>query len=322
MKKIKWGIIGLGKIAGKFAGDLQKVEEAILYGVASRNMEKAEEFKEDFHAEKAFGSYEAILKDEEVDVIYVATPHVYHAEITKDCLHHGKAVLCEKPFAMNRSQVEEMIALAKEKNIFLMEALWTKFLPHFKAVEETIKTGKYGKIKAIKADFGFKADYNPEKRLFNKDLGGGSLLDIGIYPVFLAHHFLGMPDSVQAEAIIGKTGVDERCDIRFHYNNGTSAELFSTLQEDSGTTAEIELENGKITMHSRFHEPTSAQFEIDGKMEIRNYGVTTKGYNFEAEHVTKMLQQGKKESDIMSFQDSLELISLLDSIREKIDLQY
>lgn len=322
MKKIKWGIIGLGKIAGKFAGDLEDVEDATLYGVASRNLDKAEEFKDEFDAKKAYGSYDEILKDPEVDVIYVATPHVYHAEITKSCIDHGKSVLCEKPFAMNRSEVEEMISLAKQKNVFLMEALWTKFLPHFQDVQQKIKNNEYGKIKSIKADFGFEAEYDPSKRLFNKELGGGSLLDIGIYPVFLAYDLLGMPENIEAKATFSETGVDDSCEITFSYPDGVKAELLSTFKEKTDTIGEIEMEDGQITLMSRFHEPTSVKYEWNGRTEIRDFGATGKGYSFEAAHVTKMLQEGKTESDVMTFQDSLNLISLLDSIREKINLEY
>ncbi len=322
MKKINWGIIGLGKIAGKFAGDLEEVEDAVLYGVASRKIEKAEDFKKEFDAEKAYGSYEELMEDPDVDVIYIATPHVYHAEIAKSCINHGKAVLCEKPFAMNKTEVEEMISLAKEKKVFLMEALWTKFLPHFKDVREKIKNGDYGKIKSVKADFGFEAEYDTSKRLFNKELGGGSLLDIGIYPVFLSYELLGMPESIEAKATFSETGVDDSCDIKFSYTDGVKAELFSTLKEKTDTTGIIEMENGKITLMSRFHEPTSVKYESNGRVEIRDFGATGRGYSFEAAHVTKMLQEGNTESNVMTFQDSINLISLLDSIREKINLKY
>ncbi len=241
----------------KFATSLKEVEDAELYAVASRSIEKAQIFAKENGATKAFGSYEEMLRDAEVDVVYVATPHVFHYEHTLLCLKNGKAVLCEKPFAINKQQVEEMISTAREKKIFLMEAMWTPFLPHIKYVMELLESGKYGRIKKLKADFGFNAPYNETGRLFLKSLGGGSLLDIGIYPVFLALHTLGKPEKVEAKAQLGKTEVDEVCDVKFSYSDGVRAELHSNIIKDTPTIAEFELESASIKINSRWHEPTT-----------------------------------------------------------------
>lgn len=321
-EKVKWGIIGLGKIATKFAIGLQDAKNAELYAVASRDKSKAKDFAEQFEVIKSFGSYDELMKDEDVEVIYIATPHVFHHQLTLECIKHGKAVLCEKPFAMNSRQAKEMIAAAKENKIFLMEALWTAFLPHFQDIEAKVNSKEYGDLKAFKADFGFSAEYDKSNRLFNKSLGGGSLLDIGIYPVFLAYKLLGKPQSIEAKAEMTETGVDMQCEIQFNYPNGLRVPLMSTLKEDTPTSAELKFEETTIVINSRFHEPTSITTHKGDTHEIRDYGVENNGYTYEAEHVSTMYREGKLESDIWSHQNTLDLMELLDQIRNKINLEY
>ena len=322
MKKINWGIIGLGKIANKFATDLASVENANLYAVASRDREKAVVFSELHDSTMAYGVYEQLMEDEKVDVIYIATPHSLHHNITLQCIEHGKAVLCEKPFAMNLKEAQEMVSLARSKGIFLMEALWTKFLPHYHYVIDIINSGKYGKVRSIKADFGFEAEFDRNKRLFNKALGGGSLLDIGIYPVFLAYSILGKPERIEASAEFTETGVDMECDMKFLYPNEVKAHLRSTLKEKTPTTARIELEKAVIRINTRFHEPTSVSIIDDGEEKTKDFDVETNGYDFEAAHVTQMLLEGKKESPVMSLDHTLDLTELLDKVRKEIGLEY
>ena len=321
-EKINWGIIGLGKIANKFAEGLKHVENAELYGVASRNREKAVVFAEMHNCEAAYGVYEQLMKDENVDVIYIATPHSLHQQITLDCLEHGKAVLCEKPFALNVEEAQEMVTSAREKNIFLMEAMWTAFLPHFEYVNEIISSGKYGKVKSLKADFGFPAEFDRDKRLFNKALGGGSLLDIGIYPIFLAQTILGKPEKIEASAKFADTGVDTECKMKFIYNKGVHAELLSSFAEKTPTAAEIILEKASIEIHSRFHEPTSVSIHTSGNTHRKDFNVQSNGYNFEAAHVTKMLMNNKTESNIMSLDTTMDLMELLDQVKKQIGLEY
>ncbi|MFD1096068.1 Gfo/Idh/MocA family protein [Salegentibacter chungangensis] len=321
-EKIKWGILGLGKIAGKFARGLEHIDGSELYAVASRSISKAKEFAREFPEARPYGSYEEMLKDENIDVIYIATPHVFHLEHSLLSLKHDKAVLCEKPFALNTSQVEEMITMAKNKDLFLMEAMWTQFLPHFKFVKQVIESGKYGKIRNLKANFGFEAPVDYNKRLYNKALGGGSLLDIGIYPVFMALSLLGEPEKFQAKAEFSKTGIDQHCDIIFEYPGGTEAKLQSSIVKKTDTAAKIVLEKATITLNSRFHEPTSVTISTAEGEEIKEFETSGNGYNFEAEHVERMLREGRKESTEMTFEKSLSLIRHLDMIRNKIDLDY
>lgn len=321
-KAYNWGILGAGKIAGKFSEDLARVSGAVLYAVASRSPYKAEEFARAHGIKNSYDSYLELAEDENIDIIYVATPHVFHFEHTMLCLEHKKAVLCEKPFGINLGQVESMISLAKQKNVFLMEALWTQFLPHFQYVLELTESKKYGELLGLEADFGFNAPFDPEKRIYNKELGGGSLMDVGIYPVFLALSLLGDPEDIIAEASIGKTGVDENCTIQLLYSNGVKANLYSAINETTPTTATLRFEKAKLTINSRFHEPSSVSIQFNGKNETREFPVSTHGYNFEAAHVQKMLREDRTESNLMTFEKSKQLISMLDSIRKKIKLEY
>ncbi len=319
---VHWGILGCGKIAHKFAKDLLTIHNAKLHAVASRSLHKAQEFGNNYQTSSCYGSYEELSLDPEIDVIYIATPHVFHYENTIMCLSNKKAVLCEKPFAMNTSQVEKMIALAKKNQVFLMEALWTYFLPHYQYVLDKIESKELGEVKALKADFGFSTSFDPDGRVFNKKLGGGSLLDVGIYPLFAALSILGYPEEINAKATIGKTGVDETCTMQLQYKKDVTASLFSAITQKTNTEAIIELEKGSIIINSRFHEPSSVTIQKEGKSEVIEFEVNTNGYSFEAIHVQEMLLQNRTESTIMTFEKSIQLITLLDTVRDKIGLQY
>lgn len=321
-KTFNWGILGAGKIAAKFAQDLSTVPGAVLYAVASRSFDKAEEFAEKHEIKVSYGSYLELVEDENIDIIYVATPHTFHFEHSILCLEHKKAVLCEKPFGINLGQVETMISMAKQKNVFLMEALWTQFLPHFLFVLDLTKSKKYGELLELKADFGFNAPFDPEKRIYNKELGGGSLMDVGIYPVFLSLSLLGNPENIVAEATIGSTGVDENCTIQLSYSNGVKAKLYSAINETTPTTATLSFEKASVIINGRFHEPSSVSIQTNGELETKEFRVTTHGYNFEAAHVQKMLEENRTESDSMTFEKSKQLISILDRIRKEINLEY
>ncbi|NER14038.1 Gfo/Idh/MocA family oxidoreductase [Leptobacterium flavescens] len=322
-KVVRWGIIGPGRIAHKFAQDLQQVAQAELYAVASRDLKKAEEFASEYNAPRSYGTYNELVEDPEVDIVYIATPHVFHYENSLLCLRNRKAVLCEKPLAMNTEQVSGMIKAAKENDTLFMEAMWTCFLPHFRFALDFIREEKLGKVKKLEADFGFYAAFDPNSRLFNKELGGGTLLDIGIYPVFAALSSLGYPDEIEADANLCQTGVDDECLIRFKYKNGAVARLKSTVREDTPTKAVFYCEQGELHLNTRFHEATDITIKPDnGKEETLDFGYTSRGYSYEAAHMTELFLQGKKESPLMSFEMSLQLIQLLDKIRNLIGLKY
>lgn len=321
-RNYNWGILGAGKIAEKFAQDLATVNGAVLYAVASRSIDKAEEFAKNHKIMISYGSYLELVEDENIDIIYVATPHSFHFEHAMLCLKHQKAVLCEKPFGINLEQVEAMISLAKEKNVFLMEALWTQFLPHFQFVSELTMSKKYGELLDIKADFGFNAAFDADNRLYNKELGGGSLMDVGIYPVFLALSLLGYPENITAEAKFGSTGVDENCNMQLSYANGAKADLYSAINETTPITATLRFDKATVIINSRFHEPSSVSIQTNENIETKEFPVTTHGYNFEAAHVQDMIKENRIESNLMTFEKSKNLISILDRIRKQINLKY
>ncbi len=321
-KIINWGIIGAGKIASKFAADLNSVSNAKLYGIASRSIEKANHFASEFDANKAYDSYDALVLDPNIDAIYIATPHSFHKAHSLLCLNNKKPVLCEKPFAMNLEEVNEMISLSKQNNTLLMEALWTAFIPHFQYVQNLIDKKHYGEVVQLEADFGFFTEYDENSRVFNKSVGGGSLLDIGIYPLFAALSTLGLPNSIEAKADFFPSGADSECEIICHYDNA-KAVLKSTLLEETKTEAIFHCEHGTIKINNRFHEPSSVLL-IDkfGNSELKTFDYKTIGYSYEIEHFNQLIRDGKTESDLMTFDRSRQLISTLDNIRALIGLEY
>jgi len=322
-KTINWGIIGLGNIAHKFATDLLTVNGAKLYAVASRHQEKADDFATKYNAIKAYDSYEALVKDPNIDAVYIATPHALHKENTLLCLENGIAALCEKPFAMNANEVAEMIAKAKATNTLLMEALWTYFLPHYQYVLKALEDKMFGDILKLKADFGFYRAFDDSHRLFKKSLGGGSLLDIGIYPIFAAISTLGIPEKMNATATYFDNGADASCDMIFEYKNNVMAYLKSSLIEDTPTEAIFYCEKGTIKINRQFHAPaTVSLIPNEGNPETIDFNYKTIGYNYEAIHFNELLQQGKTESDIMTFGFSKQLIKTLDEVRHLINLKY
>ena len=320
-KTIQWGIIGLGSIANKFATDLSSVEDSQLVAVASRSQQKAAKFAFKYNSKKAYDSYEKLVKDSQVDAVYIATPHCFHKEHTLLCLRHKKAVLCEKPFAMNLQDVTEMVEVAKEHNVLLMEALWTFFLPHFNYVIDVVKSEKFGKLKSLEADFGFFHPYNIEHRLFNKQLGGGSLLDIGIYPIFVALSSLGKPKSIAAAATFFDNGADSSCSLIFDYGI-TKAYLKSSLLEETPTEAIFTFEDAVVKLNTRFHESPIVTIYKDEKQEMLDFNYKTFGYSYEIAHFSQLIREGKKQSNIMTFEFSKKLISTMDEVREIISLEY
>ncbi|MEZ4901073.1 MAG: Gfo/Idh/MocA family oxidoreductase [Spirosomataceae bacterium] len=320
---IRWGIIGPGRIAHKFAQDLRQIAGAKLMAVASRDLERAQAFAQEYGATYAYGGYEEITTCPELDAVYIASPHIGHAEHTLLCLHAGIAVLCEKPFAMNLTEVSEMIQVAQEKQIFLMEALWTRFLPTTLKALDLIQSGSIGKVLGVKADFGFKAPYDVNRRTFNKDLGGGALLDIGIYPLFLSYLILGSPSKITAQAIFGQTNVDESIGMTLTYANDTFAFLDATFMTKTRCEAFIYGEKGTIIIHPRWHESKSLTVEyLDETTETFTFDRPTWGYQYEIEEVNACLKAGKLQSEHWSLTDSIHLISLLDAVRAEIGLKY
>lgn len=316
-KKYNWAILGCGKIAQKFAEDLKLLPNAGLYAAASRDLQKAKEFAGENGFEIAYGSYEAMVKDPKVDVVYIATPHSHHHKHTLMCLKHKKAVLCEKAFAMNRMEAEEMVACAKENNTFLMEAFWTMFQPSFQKAMEILKSGELGELKTVRSDFTFNAPFDKDKRLYNVDLGGGSLLDIGIYPVFAALTSLGVPESIKTFADFSATGSEESINVLFKYKNGKMASLTSGFATFSPIQTEYLCEKGYLILNPRWFTPTDITIWKEGGQETKIDSMHKKGagYQYEAEHVMECMDKGLTESPAMTWKMSLDLMGILDRIR-------
>ncbi len=324
--KIRWAILGCGKIARKFAADLKLVKDAELIAVGAREQSTADAFAKEFPAKYKHSSYDALVQNPEVDVIYVATPHGLHHEHVILCLKHKKAVLCEKAFALNHQQAKEMVAVARSQNAFLMEAFWTRFLPHYQIVKQLLQQGKVGNIKYVHAEFGFIPTPPVAPRIYDPALGGGSLLDIGIYPVFLALDVLGKPDTIEATMTKASTGVDEQCSIQFKYNSGAIAQLFSTFSSNLQTGADIGGDKGRLRMTHRFHGPTTSLEFYSGNTDTREVISFDKaqgnGYEYEAMHVTECLQKGLTESPVLTHAKTLLLMETLDTIRQKAGIHY
>lgn len=324
---IGWGIIGAGSIAQKFASDLSLVKDARLVAVGSRSAAKAQAFAEKYNASKYYGSYEELIGDEEVDVVYVATPHSHHYENTMMCLDYHKAVLCEKAFAINLRQTSEMIRIARERKVFLMEALWTKFLPHYGKLMSMLEEKVTGDVHSVLINFGFKPKEPVPQRLFDPSLAGGTMLDIGIYNVFMAMSVLGKPDHIDAHMTPAATGIDAQCAVLFRYNNGAMAQLFSSFTTDLPTEAEISGPRGRIKLNHRFYAPECDIEFFPGRPDTRELVSFEKptsgfGYQYEAQHVMECLQKGLTESPVMTHQDTLDLMEVLDEIRAKAGIVY
>jgi len=325
MKKIRWGILGCGKIAHKFAADLKLVEDIELVAVASRDYQRANDFARQHGATLAFQSYEELVSCEKVDVIYVATPHGFHHEHTLLCLNHKKAVLCEKAFALNSWQAQEMIDAARSNNVFLMEAFWTKFIPQYEKVIELIKSGELGALKMIQADFGFLAPEPKPQRIYDPELGGGALLDIGIYPVFLALSLLGRPEEVKAVMTPYPTGVDEQIAISMKFPNGVLAILSASFSADTPVEATIMGTKGFLRLRDRFYNPSSTIELVKDRNPPIPVGVHREngfGYQFQARHVSECLRNNLIESPVMTHGDSMLLMDTLDRIRETCGITY
>ncbi|BDX03710.1 oxidoreductase [Marinomonas pontica] len=323
MKKVRWGIIGTGHIAHLFASDFCHVKAGELRAVASRDKASADRFSAEFDIELAFVDYFSLINSNEVDVIYIATPHVYHYDLAKACIMAGKAVLCEKPFTINEAQSRELYDLALERNVFVMEAMWTRFNPVIEQVLEWVEEGEIGSLNSIQASFNFLAPTDPNHRLMNLELGGGALLDIGIYPVFLAQLFFGKPDFVQNQAVIGDTDVDLFEQILLGWESGQLASLDASLISCNPNRATLSGSEGFIEIDSEWFKAKSCRIvRSDNTERAVEFDFPGNGYQFEADEVNRCLEEGLIQSPNHSWQDSLELIATLDEVRQDIGLYY
>jgi predicted dehydrogenase len=323
---IRWGILGTGKIATAFATALHDTPDAKLVAVASRSVDSATKFGQQFGAERFHGSYQALADDAEVDVIYIGTPHPMHHENALTCLNGGKAVLVEKSFTMNRRQAEDIIKLARAKNLFVMEAMWTRFMPAVVEAKRIVDSGEIGKPAHVSADFGFTSDAGPEHRLFAPELGGGALLDLGIYPLSMSSFFLGAVQGVTAQAEMTATGVDMQTAFTLKHEGGGVSSCACSLRSRTPTELTISGTKGFVRLHDRFHNTDSFTVTVvDGAARSERVVKLPKsgnGYTHEAQEVGRCLRAGLIESPVMPHAETLSIMGTLDQIRAQIGLRY
>ncbi|MDT0607378.1 Gfo/Idh/MocA family protein [Croceitalea rosinachiae] len=320
--KTRWGIVGPGKIAQNFANDLLLVDDAELTAVASRNQQRAQDFASTYQIPHVFDDYDSLFESDTADVLYIATPHTFHKDLAIRAMKAGKHVLCEKPMGVNSKEVIEMIAVAKENKVFLMEALWSRFNPTIKKVKQLVDDGVLGELNYVNADFAFYALDRPmESRLFNLELAGGTLLDIGIYPIFLAYLFLGKPKQIEAVSNFNSIGTEIQTSMIFNYD-GAQATLNSSFANDSAMPAGLGGTKGSIVLEPRFHETQGYTLNVGGESERVKLPTIGKGYTYEIEEVNDCIRENRMESSLWSHQDSIALISLLDAIRHKTGVRF
>jgi predicted dehydrogenase len=325
MAKIyNWGILAPGNIAGKFVAELKTLESARVMAVGSRDLSRASAFARNHGIDRAYGSYEALVADPDIDVIYIASPHVFHAEHTKLCLGHKKAVLCEKAFGMSRAEVVEMIETAVIEKVFLMEAFMTPHQPSYQEARKIIESGLLGEIKHLHGWFGFnKAPYDKSGRLFNPKLGGGALLDIGLYPLFDALWFLGEPMKIEGFADLTDLGIDQSVTAAMQFNGGKTATIFASFFSAVGVGTDIYCEKGALRLRRTSTLDQWLEISLPGEpVKTIHYEQAMCGLKLEAKEVMKCLGENLSESKVMSHQDSLVLADSLDQIRKITGINY
>ena len=321
--QIRWGILGTGRIAGKFAEGLAALPDAQLLAVGSRSAENAEQFGSRYRIPRRYSSYEALAADPDVQIIYVATPHVFHRDNSILCLRHGKAVLCEKPFAINAAEAEAMIAEAAKRRLFLMEAMWTHFFPAMAKLRELVKDGSIGDVRLVRADFCFRAAFDPRSRLFDPGLGGGALLDVGVYTVAFARMVLDRdPIKIVSAAHIGESGVDEESAFILQYSGGAIASLCCGVRVSTPHEAFVYGTDGWIRVPHLFWQPDRIILCRDGMEKEFPFPRLGNGYSFEAMEAGNCMRAGKLESDIMPWSKTLSIMRSMDMIRAQWNLVY
>jgi predicted dehydrogenase len=334
MDTIRWGILATGKIAHSFAADLALLPDARLEAVGARRTESAEAFAAEFAPAdgapaRAHGSYEALAADPDVDVVYVASPHGLHLEHVRMLLEAGKPVLCEKAFTLNAAEAEELVALARERDLFLMEAMWMACHPLVRLLRERTLAGDFGQPRQLVADLGWVVDKPPTDRMFAPELGGGALLDMGIYPLTLAHLFLGEPAELTALAHQADTGIDLNLVLAARYAGGAVAAMTTTMTANSPRTATIATDTGRLDFPSPFHHPPHVTWTpYDGTTPLAPQRIEApepligEGYGNEAAEVMRCLRAGEKESPLVPLEQTLLLMRQMDAVRAQLGIVY
>jgi predicted dehydrogenase len=327
VRTYNYGIIGPGRIAASYCKALQRSERVKIYAIASRDEQRAKDFANTFGANKTYNNYEALAKDPNVDVIYIATPHAFHAEIAIMCLNHKKPVVCEKPLTLDYASSVKVVDASRRNNTFLLEGMWSRFNPAVNLAKEIIEAGTIGEVRHLTADFGFQKEYDPKSRLYDLALGGGSILDVGVYPLFLALYILGKPDKIQATAHLAPTGADESCGFTLHYNYGATAQLFSSMIVETRKDAKICGTRGSIVIQSPWYKSmgiiVSKEPRDDGVPEERiPLPYEGNGFEFQIEEVTKCLDLNVIQSSLMPHDFTLLKAQISDEILRQAGVKY
>lgn len=324
-RPVRWGILATGKIATAFVSDLAQLPEADveIAAVAARRLESAEEFAAVHGVGTAYGDYRQLVEDPDVDVVYVATPHALHKEHVLLALEAGKPVLCEKAITLTGDDAADLVDEARSRGLFLMEAMWTRCIPLVRRLGQLLDSGAIGSVQQLRADLGFHVDRPPTDRLLDPSLGGGALLDMGIYPITFAHLFLGEPSQVAATATLSEAGVDLNLAVAQSYDSGAVAALTASMTAQSPTTASIATERALIELPSGFHHPTTATVTLDdGSTETMTEPVIGSGLAHEALEVVRCLRNGEVESPLVPLDETVALMRQMDSIRRQIGVRY
>jgi len=322
-QRIRWGILGTGSIARQMAEALKPLDDAELAAVGSRSQKSADRFGREYGIPRRHAGYAALARDPDVDVVYVATPHTLHRDHTLLCLDHGKAVLCEKPLALNGRQVREMVDRARARRLFLMEAMWTHCFPAMAKLREQVRSGAIGDVRMLEARFCVRVSWNPAARHLNPELGGGALLDLGVYDVALAHMVFGRaPTRITGLADIGKTGVDEQSAVVLGYEDGALAVLTSALRTMTPHAAAVYGTDGWIRIPAPFWQPDRIVVHHGERQKEFRFERLGNGYSFEAAEVMRCLRAGRLESEIVPLDLSQAVTATMDALRAQWDLTY
>jgi predicted dehydrogenase len=323
MKKLKWGILGTGRMAEIFTSELMKLPDAHVVAVGSRIQRKAEAFGKQFHIHERFGSYSDLVNHSSADIIYVATPHPFHKDNTILALEAGKHVLCEKPFAIHAGEAETMIKIARSRGLFLMDALWIRFTPLMQWLKESLGKGLLGNPGIFSGAFGYAMDFDPQSRVFNPHLGGGALLDVGIYPLSTSVWIMGNPVETAALATLGRSGIDERTGIVMKTADEKLSVLYTSVINQTPYDFTVMGEKGVVTVHGPWwHQDSLTIHPGTEKPVVKHFAFENRGYGYMASHVMTCIRNGKTESPVVPHAETLTIMKVMDQIRQQIGLKY
>jgi len=319
----KWGIMGTGRIATLFTQGLETLDTGFVYAVGSRNQGTADAFAAEHNIAHAYGSYASLLADPQVEIIYIGTPHSEHFQNAWDALQAGKHVLCEKAFTLNARQAGLLVDLAREKELFLMEAMWNRFQPWYQVVRRLLEEGRIGDLYHLKADLSFRFDVGPEHRIHNPALGGGALLDLGVYPISFASLFLGKPSRVMAAGHRCNTGVDDQVAMLLNYPSGATAALACSTRYLDRSGATLYGSRGMIEIHGLLGRPDHIIVREEGQaFQKIDTPHESNGYQYQAQAVMDMLSQNQLEHPLMTLAETVEIMRTMDQIRDALGVVY